>query len=171
MHQSKLTNNIVQLQNTIKPISLGQLRLLNRTNTIKNPDTKLEVLQSRQNQKRNTNLNVCMDVEESQETALRGNRMLQQQSEHNESLSSAETALWDNTTSYQQRIIDSITDIVNDGNMESDNDKDFDTYKMATRDDQIIGVNFKIEISLDSNPKEEDVIGLMYSKVAELIKR
>ena len=40
-----------------------------------------------------------------------------------------------------------------------------------TNDDQIIGVNFKMEISPDTKPSEQDVIALLYSKVAELIEK
>ena len=51
-------------QNSIKLINSGQLRLQNRTNTINNPKTKLKVLQFIKNQKSNTDLNFCMDIED-----------------------------------------------------------------------------------------------------------
>ena len=113
-----------------------------------------------------------MDIEENRETALISNRSLQQ-SNRNVSFSSSDTVLWDNTTSSQRQMIESISEMVNDDETlpnDGMRDESFKEYETVFKDNQFIRVNFKMEICPESNPKEEAVIGLMYSKVAELVK-
>ena len=64
-------------QNTNTFFDSGQLGLLNRISTINKPQTKLEVLNSKQNQQRNANLNFHIDDKDTPDTELVDNTNVQ----------------------------------------------------------------------------------------------
>ena len=64
-------------------IDSGQLRVLNGTSTIKKPQTKLEVLNLRQNQQSNVDLNICMNDEDNPDTESIDNIVDNQQNNTN----------------------------------------------------------------------------------------
>ena len=59
-------------------INSGQLKLVNKTNTIRKPQTKLKVLNSKQNQQSNVDLNFRIDDDNNQDTLLTDNITVQQ---------------------------------------------------------------------------------------------
>ena len=77
---------------------------------------------------------------------------------------------WDSTNPNRKQIMDLLDDKDNEIDDATDNDI-VEEPNERTNDDQIIGVNFKMEISPDTKPSEQDVITLLYSKVAELIEK
>ena len=159
-------------QTTIKPIDSGQLKLLNKKNMSHNQGTKLEVLNSIQNQGRTLTLNVCTDIEMDHEIVSITNNA--SKNNHKVTFSDSETVLRDNTTSNQQRMLELVSDVV-ESDQESPNnsrsDETIDNHKNGFQQDQYIGVNFRMEINSETNPTEEAVIKLMFSKVADLIQR
>ena len=69
-------------------------------------------------------------------------------------------------------MIELVSDVV-DSDPESPNDSGsdemIDNHENGFQWDQYIGVNFRMEINSETNPTEEAVIKLMFSKVADLI--
>jgi len=70
-------------QNAKIAIDSGQLRVINGTSTIKKPQTKLEVLNLRQNQQSNAALNICMNDKDNLDTKLVDNTVYNQQNNTN----------------------------------------------------------------------------------------
>ena len=64
---------MVYTQKPNMPIDSGQLKMLNRTNTIGKPQTKLEALNSKQNQQSKEDLNCQMDDDDNLDTLMTDN--------------------------------------------------------------------------------------------------
>ena len=159
-------------QTTITPIDSGQLRLLNRMNISHNQGIKLEALKLSQNQRSTANLNVCTDIEMNHEIVPTTNNVSKKS--HTVTFSEPETVSRDDTMPNQQRMIELVSEMV-DSDSEAPNTsgrgKIDDNQENQFQKDQFVGVNFRMEINAETNPTDEEVIKLMFSKVADLIQR
>jgi len=117
-----------------------------------------------------------MDTELQQETVL--TRENESNLVQNEEPNDDDTVLWDNTTSNQNQILQSLQDMV-DQDVESPNDKEVNNtiddtnniQEMNKEAHQNIGVTFRMEFNAQSNPTEESVVKTLFSKVSELLQR
>jgi len=82
----------------------------------------------------------------------------------------AKNMSWDSTNLNRKQIMELIDDKDNENDDKTNNDA-LEEPNERMYDDKIIGVNFKMEISPNTKPPEQDIIALLYSKVAELIEK
>ena len=76
---------------------------------------------------------------------------------------------WDSANPNTKQIMDLIDNNNNDVDGNIDNDERMESSE-APIDGDIVAINFKMEISPESKPSEDEVIGLLCSKVINLIK-